>query len=70
MAPFNLPFWISAIWLSLTVLTALLLGASSAQTWLLASMVGFIPVGVLLWLWNDGPPPTIAEVLHTTEGRR
>ncbi len=70
MAPFNPPVWISVIWLSLTVLTALVLGASSAQSWLLATMVGVIPVGVLLWLWSDGPPPTIAEVLHTTEGRR
>ena len=70
MAPFSPQFWISAIWLSLTVLTALLLGATSAQSWLMATMLGVIPVGVLLWLWNDGPPPTIAEVLHTTEGRR
>ena len=70
MAPFNPQVWISAVWLSLTVLTALLLGAWSPQSWLLATMVGVVPVGVLLWLWNDGPPPTIAEVLHTTEGRR
>jgi hypothetical protein len=70
MALLNPQVWISALWLSLTVLTAVLLGASSAQAWLLASMVGLIPVGVLVWLWNEGPPPTIAEVLHTTEGGR
>jgi hypothetical protein len=49
---------------------AFLLGAASFQGWLLATMVGVIPVGVLLRLWNNGPPPTVAEVLHTTEGRR
>jgi hypothetical protein len=61
---------ISAAWLSLTILTAFVLGAASVQGWLLAAMVGVIPVGVMLSLWNDGPPPTVAEVLNTTEGRR
>jgi hypothetical protein len=70
MAPFDLRVWLSAIWLSLTVVTALLIAAESAQSWLLAIIVGVIPVGVLRGLWNDGPPPTIGEVLHTTEGRR
>jgi hypothetical protein len=70
MAPFNVRIWISAAWLSLIVLVALMLGAGSVQTWMLAAMVGLIPVGVLLRLWNEGPPPTIAEVLHSTEGRR
>jgi hypothetical protein len=73
MAPFNpvnVPVLISAVWLSLTILTAFLLGATSVQGWLLATMVGVIPVAVLLRLWNEGPPPTVAEVLHTTEGRR
>jgi hypothetical protein len=70
MAPFNVRMWISAVWLSLTVLMALILGAESGQGWLLTAMIGVIPIGVLLKLWNEGPPPTIAEVLHTTEGRR
>lgn len=70
MVSFNAPIWIAAVWLSLTILTALLLDASSLRGWMLATMVGVIPVAVLLRLWNDGPPPTIAEVLHTTESRR
>ena len=68
--PVNVPLLISAVWLSLTILMAFMLGAASFQSWLLATMVGVIPVAVLLRLWNDGPPPTVAEVLHTTEGRR
>ena len=70
MTSFNVPMTISAVWLSLTILTAFLLGAASVQSWLLATMVSVIPVGVMLRLWNDGPPPTVAEVLNTTEGRR
>jgi hypothetical protein len=70
MTSFNVPVWISAIWLSLTLLAALFLDATSIRAWLLATMVGVIPVGVLLKLWNDGPEPTIAEVLRTTEGRQ
>ena len=70
MASFSVPVWISAIWLSLTLLAAFFLDASSIRAWLLTTMVGAIPVGVLLKLWNHGPEPTIAEVLHSTEGRR
>ena len=70
MASMNLPLWISLAWVSLTIVTALMLGASSFRGWLLAALVAGIPVGVLLRLWNDGPPPTIAEVIRTTEGRR
>jgi hypothetical protein len=59
------------IWISLTLLTALFLDATSIRGWLLTTAVGVIPVGVLLRLWNNGPPPNpIAEVLHSTEGRR
>ena len=70
MAFLNVPLWISLFWLSLTTVTALLLGTSSPRGWLLAAMVGVIPVGVLLRLWNNGPPPTVAEVIRTTESGR
>jgi hypothetical protein len=66
----NLPLWISLAWISLTIVTALMFDTSSVRGWLLATLVAGIPVGVFLRLWNDGPPPTIAEVLRTTEGRR
>jgi hypothetical protein len=70
MASFSVPVWISVVWLSLTLVAAFFLDASSIRAWLLTTMVGVIPVGVLLKLWNNGPEPTIAEVLHSTEGRR
>jgi hypothetical protein len=36
---------------------------------MLVTIVGVVPPLVLLKLWN-GPPPTIAEVLHATELKR
>lgn len=70
MASSYVPWWISAVWMSLTLLTALIVDASSARTWMLMTTVGIVPCVVLLRLWNDGPPPTVAEVLHATELRR
>ncbi|MBI2828481.1 MAG: hypothetical protein HYX77_04320 [Acidobacteria bacterium] len=65
-----IPWWISAVWISLTLLTALGVDASSVRSWMLVTTIGIVPVGVLLKLWNDGPPATVAEVLHATELRR
>ncbi|MBI3047523.1 MAG: hypothetical protein HYY76_04360 [Acidobacteria bacterium] len=67
MASFSVPWWISAVWGSLTLLTFLALDASSLRSWVLATTIGIVPPVVLLRLWSSGPPPTVAEVLHTTE---
>jgi hypothetical protein len=61
--------WISGVWLTLTVLTALVLDVS-IRGWVLAMMVGVVPAAVLLMLWKGKPGPTVAEVLHPTDGRR
>jgi hypothetical protein len=37
---------------------------------LLMTTIGIVPPVVLLMLWSDGPPPTVAEVLHTVEAGR
>ena len=63
-------WWISAVWVSLSLLLALVADASSVRSWMLVTIVGVVPPLVLLKLWNDGPPPTIAEVLHATELKR
>ena len=70
MASFSASWWISAAWVSLTLLVALAADASSLRSWMLVTVVGVIPPLVLLKLWNDGPSPTIAEVLHATELKR
>jgi hypothetical protein len=61
--------WISGVWLTLTVLTAFVLDVS-IRGWVLAMMVGVVPAAVLLMLWKGKPGPTVAEVLHPTDGRR
>jgi hypothetical protein len=63
-------WWISAVWVSLTLLVALAAEGSSVRSWMLVMVVGVIPPAVLLRLWSDGPSPTIAEVLHATERKR
>ena len=69
MASSHVPMWISGVWLTLTVLTAFVLDASM-RGWVLAMMVGVVPAAVLLMLWKGKPGPTVAEVLHPTDGRR
>jgi hypothetical protein len=39
-------------------------------SWVLATTIGVVPPFVLLRLWNNGPPPTVAEILRATEVRR
>lgn len=70
MASSNIPWWISAVWVSLTLLTALAIDASSVRSWMLVTTIGIVPAAVLLRLWSDGPPPTIAEVIQATERGR
>ena len=69
MASSHVPLWISGAWLSLILVTAFFLDAS-LRGWVLAMMVGVVPAAVLLMLWNGKPGPTVAEVLHPSEGRR
>jgi hypothetical protein len=57
-------------WSFLLRLIFLALGSSSVVSWMALMMSAIIPPVVLLCLWNDGPPPTIAEVLRATEDRR
>jgi len=70
MASSNAPWWISAVGVSLTFLTAVAVDASSVRSWMLMTTIAVVPAVVLLRLWNDGPPETVAEVLHATDVRR
>ena len=58
------------LWASLTMLVFAFVDAPSLRTWLALALTGLIPPVILLRLWGDGPPPTVAEVLHATELRR
>ena len=58
---------ITVVWVALALLTFLATGASSAQSWALLAIAGIVPPAVMLALWKDAPPETIAEVLYATE---
>ena len=70
MTSASAPLWISAIWLSLTLLAALAADVSSIRGWMLVTTLGIVPGFVLLKLWGDGRPRTMAEVLRATEAGR
>jgi hypothetical protein len=61
---------LSALWSSCALLIFMALGASSLVSWMVLVVAAVIPPVVFLCIWNDGPPPTIAEVLRATEERR
>jgi hypothetical protein len=69
MAASHVPLSISGVWLFLILVTAFVLDAS-LRGWVLALLVGVVPAVMLLMLWNGRPAPTVAEVLHPSEGRR
>ena len=58
------------LWIALALLTFTVIDASSLRSWLILAAAALVPPAVVLGVWNDGPPPTIAEVLHATEARR
>ena len=64
------PWRIAAVWISLTLLTFLAIDPSSVRNWVMVTTAAVVPTLVLLRLWSDGPPPTVAEVLYAVETRR
>jgi hypothetical protein len=61
---------LSALWLSGSLLIFMTVGSGSLVSWMALVVAAVIPPVVFLSLWNDGPPPTIAEVLRATEDRK
>jgi hypothetical protein len=61
---------VSGLWSSCALLIFMALGATSLMSWMALVVAAVIPPVVFLSLWNDGPPPTIAEVIRATEDRR
>ena len=61
---------LSALWSSCALTVFIALGTTSVVGWMVLGVVAVIPPIVFLALWNDGPPPTIAEVIRATEDRR
>lgn len=61
---------LSILWSSFALTVFIVFGATSVVSWMALGVVAVIPPIVFLALWNDGPPPTIAEVIRATEDRR
>jgi hypothetical protein len=66
----HLRWSISALWISLALLMFTLAGNFSVRSWLYVIATTLVPPMVLLRLWSDGPPQTVAQVLRATEDRR
>ena len=69
MTSSSLPLWISAVWVSFTLLMCVALDVSSLRGWVLVT-IGVVLPFVLLRVWNNSHPPVVAEVVHATEVRR
>ena len=61
---------ICGVWVALTLIAFLWVGASSLRSVLYLIAAALVPPSVFLGLSNDGPPPTVAEILHETEIQR
>jgi len=61
---------LSVLWAAGALLIFFAIGASSLVSLMMLMVAAVIPPVVFLSLWNDGPPPTIAEIIRATEDRR
>jgi hypothetical protein len=69
MTSSSLPLWILAVWVSFTLLMCLALDVSSLRGWVLVT-IGVVLPFILLRVWSNSHPPTVAEVIHASEVRR
>jgi hypothetical protein len=69
MSSSYIPWWISAVWVALTLLIFLVVDVSSVRNWVLVTTIGVVPPFVLLRLWSV-PTPTVAEMMRATDVRR
>ena len=69
MTSSSVPLWISAVWVSVALVMCLALDVSSLRGWVLTTVAVLLPF-VLLRVWSNSHPPTVAEVIHATEVRR
>jgi hypothetical protein len=58
---------VAVSWVALALTASWAMGASSGVSLVLLTITAILPPAVMLALWTDGPPPTIAEVLYEVE---
>lgn len=60
---------IAALWAACAALVFVVTDASSLRAWMALAVTAFLPPAILIRMWTDGPPQTVAEVLYDTERR-
>lgn len=60
-------WYLCASWILLVLLTFLAADATSAGSVLLLAVGAIVPPLIMLALWQDGPPLTIAEMLQAVD---
>ena len=67
MVPPDTRLVLAVSWVALALIAAWAMGASSGASLVLLAIAAILPPAVMIALWTNGPPPTIAEVLHEVE---
>jgi hypothetical protein len=53
---------------SLTTVVSVIFGATATPaTWALLLLIGLMPVAIVMAVWRDGPPQTVAGMLYAVE---
>ena len=50
------------VWIALTCVTFIAIDSTTARSWLLLLVFGFVPPAMLLWLWNEDRPLLIGSL--------
>jgi hypothetical protein len=66
----HLRWLLCALWIAILFLAFTFTDATSIRNWLYLAVGMVIPPAVMMTIWNDGPPQTVAELLRSTEERR
>ena len=60
--------WFAAV--ALVVVSAVAFGATvTIGTGVMLLAFCLVPPAIIVMLWPEGPPPTVAEVIHSTDRR-
>jgi hypothetical protein len=61
-------FWLAAV--AVAVAGGVALGVEvTMSTGVLLIASALVPPAILLFLWREAPPPTVAEIMHSTDRR-
>lgn len=70
MSSHNTRVVLAVSWVAFTLMLFWATGASSGLSFIVLAIAAVVPPVIMLALWSEGPPQTIAEVLHTVERKK